>query len=156
MAGVEALPAPLPGTVHRAQVEAVANVLLFVPVGALAALALRRSGPALPLALGAATSVGVRDVDKGERAAARMTGDVAVQRLDLTSLESVHAAAAELRDAHAQIDLLINNAGVMYTPKQTTQDGFERQFGPVLRRRRPDRRDRPTSSRSPLRPARVR
>ncbi|MGY2130409.1 VanZ family protein [Blastococcus sp. SYSU DS0617] len=57
MAGVEALTAPLPGTVHRAQVEAVANVLLFVPVGALAALAFRRSGPVLPLALAAATSV---------------------------------------------------------------------------------------------------
>ena len=57
LAGVEVLTAPWPGTVHRAQVEAVANVLLFVPVGALAALALRRSGPVLPLAVGAATSV---------------------------------------------------------------------------------------------------
>jgi NAD(P)-dependent dehydrogenase (short-subunit alcohol dehydrogenase family) len=28
-----------------------------------------------------------------------------------------------------RIDLLINNAGVMYTPKQTTRDGFEIQFG---------------------------
>lgn len=28
-----------------------------------------------------------------------------------------------------RIDLLINNAGVMYTPKQTTRDGFEMQFG---------------------------
>ncbi|MCZ2820738.1 VanZ family protein [Modestobacter sp. VKM Ac-2977] len=57
VAGVEALAAPWPGTVHRAQVEAVANALLFVPVGALAALVLRRSGPVAPLALGAATSV---------------------------------------------------------------------------------------------------
>ena len=57
MAGIEALTAPWPGAVHRAQVESVANVLLFVPVGALAALALRRSGPVLPMALGAATSV---------------------------------------------------------------------------------------------------
>ncbi|MCZ2805175.1 SDR family NAD(P)-dependent oxidoreductase [Modestobacter sp. VKM Ac-2983] len=78
---------------------------------------------------GAAVVLAVRDVDKGRQAAARMAGDVTVQRLDLTSLESVHAAAAELRAAHSQIDLLINNAGVMYTPKQTTQDGFERQFG---------------------------
>ncbi|WP_222195822.1 VanZ family protein [Modestobacter italicus] len=56
-AGVQALAAPWPGAVHRAQVEAVANVLLFVPVGALAALALRRSGPVLPMALGAGASV---------------------------------------------------------------------------------------------------
>ncbi|MGY2066509.1 VanZ family protein [Blastococcus sp. SYSU DS0619] len=59
MAGIDALAAPWPGTVHRAHVEAAVNALLFVPVGALAALALRRSGPALPLALGAATSVGI-------------------------------------------------------------------------------------------------
>ena len=57
MAGVETLTAPWPGTVHRAQVEAVANGLLFVPVGALAALALRRRPPVLPLALGAVLSV---------------------------------------------------------------------------------------------------
>ncbi|MGY1842655.1 VanZ family protein [Modestobacter sp. SYSU DS0875] len=57
VAGVEALLAPWVGTVSRRPVEAVANVLLFVPVGALAALALRRSGPVLPLALGATTSV---------------------------------------------------------------------------------------------------
>ncbi|MGY2080430.1 VanZ family protein [Modestobacter sp. SYSU DS0657] len=56
-AGLEALLAPWVGTVPRRPVEVVANVLLFVPVGALAALVLRRSGPVLPLALGAATSV---------------------------------------------------------------------------------------------------
>ena len=31
--------------------------------------------------------------------------------------------------AAARIDLLINNAGVMYPPKSTTADGFELQFG---------------------------
>ena len=56
MTVAEALAAPLPGTVHRAQVEAVANVLLFVPVGALAALVLR-SNAVLPVAFGAMTSV---------------------------------------------------------------------------------------------------
>ncbi|MFG1925976.1 SDR family NAD(P)-dependent oxidoreductase [Cryptosporangium sp. NPDC048952] len=78
---------------------------------------------------GAAVVLAVRDTEKGKQAAARMTGDVTVQALDLTSLESVRAAAADLRAAHPQIDLLINNAGVMYTPKQTTRDGFELQFG---------------------------
>ncbi len=57
------------------------------------------------------------------------TGDVTVQALDLTSLDSIRSAAADLRAAHPRIDLLINNAGVMYTPKQTTADGFELQFG---------------------------
>ncbi|WP_299951896.1 SDR family NAD(P)-dependent oxidoreductase [uncultured Modestobacter sp.] len=78
---------------------------------------------------GASVVLAVRDVDKGEQAAARIAGAVTVQRLDLTSLASVRAAAAQLRDAHPRIDLLINNAGVMYTPRQLTEDGFERQFG---------------------------
>jgi NAD(P)-dependent dehydrogenase (short-subunit alcohol dehydrogenase family) len=83
---------------------------------------------------GAAVVLAVRDVEKGKRAAARITGtapgaDLTVQELDLTSLESVRAAAAQLRAAHHKIDLLINNAGVMYPPRQTTRDGFELQFG---------------------------
>ncbi|MCP2246836.1 SDR family NAD(P)-dependent oxidoreductase [Lentzea aerocolonigenes] len=78
---------------------------------------------------GASVVLAVRDVEKGEQAAARMTGDVTVRQLDLSSLESVRAAAAGLRETHAGIDLLINNAGVMYTPRQTTADGFELQFG---------------------------
>jgi NAD(P)-dependent dehydrogenase (short-subunit alcohol dehydrogenase family) len=76
----------------------------------------------------------VRNLDKGKDAAARITAnsphaDVALQELDLTSLDSVRAAADQLRSAHDRIDLLINNAGVMWTPKSTTQDGFELQFG---------------------------
>ncbi|GAB4083909.1 SDR family NAD(P)-dependent oxidoreductase [Myceligenerans cantabricum] len=80
-------------------------------------------------ARGAAVVLAVRDVDKGKQAAGRIAGDVTVQALDLTSLDSIRSAAAGLRAAHPRIDLLINNAGVMYTPKQTTADGFELQFG---------------------------
>ncbi|MEU7774430.1 SDR family NAD(P)-dependent oxidoreductase [Micromonospora taraxaci] len=78
---------------------------------------------------GASVVLAVRDTAKGELAAARINGDVSVRELDLTSLDSVRAAAAGLRASHPRIDLLINNAGVMYTPKQTTRDGFEMQFG---------------------------
>lgn len=78
---------------------------------------------------GAHVVLAVRDTDKGKRAAAQLTGDVSVQKLDLGSLESVRAAAAELRGSHERIDLLINNAGVMTPPKSTTADGFELQFG---------------------------
>ncbi|MET8874003.1 SDR family NAD(P)-dependent oxidoreductase [Nocardia sp. NPDC004604] len=80
-------------------------------------------------ARGAAVVLAVRDVEKGKQAAARITGDVTVQPLDLTSLDSIRSAAADLRAARPRIDLLINNAGVMYTPRQTTADGFELQFG---------------------------
>jgi NAD(P)-dependent dehydrogenase (short-subunit alcohol dehydrogenase family) len=83
---------------------------------------------------GAHVVLAVRSVDKGNEAAARITAasphaDVAVQQLDLTSLESIRAAAEQLKGAHPRIDLLINNAGVMWTPKGTTKDGFELQFG---------------------------
>ncbi|QKW14101.1 SDR family NAD(P)-dependent oxidoreductase [Verrucosispora sp. NA02020] len=80
-------------------------------------------------ARGASVVLAVRDVTKGQQAAARIAGDVTVQALDLTSLDSVRSTAGELRSRLDRIDLLINNAGVMYTPKQTTRDGFELQFG---------------------------
>lgn len=85
-------------------------------------------------ARGAHVVLAVRNLDKGKDAVARITAespaaDVALQELDLTSLASVRAAAEQLRSAHDRIDLLINNAGVMYTPKSTTKDGFELQFG---------------------------
>src|SRR5262249_15033096 len=85
-------------------------------------------------ARGASVVLAVRDTEKGKLAAARIAGaapgaNVTIQPLDLTSLESIRAAAGELRARHPAIDLLINNAGVMFTPKQTTRDGFELQFG---------------------------
>src|SRR5262249_7897435 len=72
--------------------------------------------------------------ETGQQAAARIAvtapgANVTVQPLDLASLDSIRAAAAELRARHPAIDLLINNAGVMFTPQQTTRDGFELQFG---------------------------
>jgi NAD(P)-dependent dehydrogenase (short-subunit alcohol dehydrogenase family) len=76
----------------------------------------------------------VRDTAKGDAAAARIRqlspgSVVAVHKLDLGSLASVRTAGAELAAAYPRIDLLINNAGVMYPPKQITADGFELQFG---------------------------
>jgi NAD(P)-dependent dehydrogenase (short-subunit alcohol dehydrogenase family) len=83
---------------------------------------------------GAHVVLAVRNLEKGKDAVARITAaspsaDVALQELDLTSLDSIRAAARQLRSDHDRIDLLINNAGVMYTPKSTTKDGFELQFG---------------------------
>jgi NAD(P)-dependent dehydrogenase (short-subunit alcohol dehydrogenase family) len=99
---------------------------------------------------GATVVLAVRDVERGNAAADRIrqaaTGrgrgrgdgegdgaeaevDVAVLQLDLASLASIRAAAGELRAEHPTIDLLINNAGVMYTPRRDTADGFELQLG---------------------------
>ena len=49
--------------------------------------------------------------------------------LDLASLDSVGAAAEAIAGRHPRIDILINNAGVMFTPPGTTAEGFELQFG---------------------------
>jgi NAD(P)-dependent dehydrogenase (short-subunit alcohol dehydrogenase family) len=85
-------------------------------------------------ARGARVVLAVRNLDKGKAAADLITrahpgAEVSVQELDLTSLASVAEAADALRAGLDGIDLLINNAGVMMTPKSTTKDGFELQFG---------------------------
>ena len=49
--------------------------------------------------------------------------------MDLGSLASVRACAADLLARYPKIDLVINNAGVMNTPFGRTEDGFETQFG---------------------------
>lgn len=49
--------------------------------------------------------------------------------LDLTSLESVRAAAAQIQQIAPALHVLMNNAGVMFTPFSRTTDGFEIQFG---------------------------
>lgn len=85
-------------------------------------------------AKGAHVVLAVRNLDKGKDAAARIEqatpgAHVQLQELDLSSLDSVRVAADELASRHDPIDLLINNAGVMYTDKGVTADGFETQFG---------------------------
>ena len=54
---------------------------------------------------------------------------MSVVELDLTSLASVRTAAAVVRDLAPQIHVLMNNAGVMFTPFGRTADGFEIHFG---------------------------
>lgn len=49
--------------------------------------------------------------------------------LDLTSLPSVRAAAGAIGGIAPVIDVLMNNAGVMFTPFARTHDGFELQIG---------------------------
>lgn len=83
---------------------------------------------------GAKVVLAVRDLAKGMESAARIKArnrhaDITLQELDLASLGSIRAAAEDLTAAYPRIDLLINNAGVMGTPKASTKDGFELQLG---------------------------
>jgi NAD(P)-dependent dehydrogenase (short-subunit alcohol dehydrogenase family) len=75
--------------------------------------------------VGAKTILAVRNTAKGDEAAATITGDVEVRKLDLQDLASVRAFANGVDGA----DLLINNAGIMAVPYAQTVDGFESQIG---------------------------
>ena len=87
-------------------------------IGRAAAAALANAGARVVLA--------VRDQGRGEAAAATMPGATEVRVLDLARLDSVRRFAAGWE---GEIDLLINNAGVMVPPLTRTADGFELQFG---------------------------
>lgn len=85
-------------------------------------------------ATGAHVVVCGRTAEKCDAAMATIRDDVPAaslepQTFDLADLETVRAGADALLERHARIDLLINNAGVMFTPQGTTVDGFETQFG---------------------------
>jgi NAD(P)-dependent dehydrogenase (short-subunit alcohol dehydrogenase family) len=82
---------------------------------------------------GARVLLGCRDVDKGEAAIARIRetvpdADCAVLPLDLADLDNIRAAA-QIASAEPRIDVLLNNAGVMYPPLRRTAQGFELQLG---------------------------
>jgi NAD(P)-dependent dehydrogenase (short-subunit alcohol dehydrogenase family) len=87
-------------------------------IGRAAALELARAGARVVMA--------VRNTERGEQVAAQMGGRGEVRRLDLTDLASVRAFGAGW---DGDIDVLINNAGVMAVPEGRTADGFETQIG---------------------------
>jgi NAD(P)-dependent dehydrogenase (short-subunit alcohol dehydrogenase family) len=52
-----------------------------------------------------------------------------IELLDLASLKSVKEFSEKFHQKYDRLDILINNAGVMMTPKWQTEDGFEYQIG---------------------------
>ncbi|WP_405392550.1 SDR family NAD(P)-dependent oxidoreductase [Streptomyces sp. NBC_01102] len=83
---------------------------------------------------GAHVVLAVRDVDKTRRAVDGMRGEFDVRRLDVADLDSVHAFAGSYT---GDIDVLINNAGVMDIPAARTAQGLDVQtatnyFGPFV------------------------
>lgn len=82
---------------------------------------------------GATVVLAVRRPERGAAAVEDIAATVPdarleLQQLDLASLDSVREAANQLRARYDGIDLLVNNAGVMYTDRETTVDGYELQF----------------------------
>jgi NAD(P)-dependent dehydrogenase (short-subunit alcohol dehydrogenase family) len=85
-------------------------------------------------AAGATVVMAARNAAKASSAVDRIAasgvpGSVEVVSLDLSDLDWVARAAAEIRESHPRIDLLVNNAGLMGSPFGVTEQGFELQFG---------------------------
>ncbi|MCP4441074.1 MAG: SDR family NAD(P)-dependent oxidoreductase [Aureispira sp.] len=75
-----------------------------------------------------------RNLEKATKAKKEILGKVPnanldIIQLDLGQLESVHSFAKEFLAKYDQLDLLINNAGIMVPPFSLTKDGFESQMG---------------------------
>ena len=91
---------------------------------------------------GARTVLTARDPARGQAAVAevqRRAGrdDVSLVVFDLASLPSVRTGAAEILERCDRIDVLVNNAGLVLSKRQETEDGFEATFainhlGPFL------------------------
>jgi NAD(P)-dependent dehydrogenase (short-subunit alcohol dehydrogenase family) len=85
-------------------------------------------------ATGARTVLACRSEQRAEAALASIrathpSARTEYVRVDLASLESVEEAAAEIADRAGELDVLVNNAGVMTPPPGHTADGFELQIG---------------------------
>ncbi|DBB16139.1 TPA: hypothetical protein ACH3X3_015181 [Trebouxia sp. C0006] len=87
-------------------------------------------------ATGAHLFITARDVKKGQEVVndivtsnSGVTAKVDVLKLDLGSLQSVRNCASNFLSKSKQLNILINNAGVMAAPEDKTEDGFETQFG---------------------------
>lgn len=84
-------------------------------------------------AKGGRVLLGCRNKEKAAEAQAAILraqpkADIGTVELDLGSLASVDQAAQVVLQ-EPRLDVLINNAGIMWTPKSLTEDGFEAQFG---------------------------
>jgi len=83
---------------------------------------------------GASVIVAARNIPKGESVvkaikAASPNADITVRELDLSSLVSIKAFSDGILKDFQQLDILINNAGIMMCPYSKTKDGFEMQMG---------------------------
>lgn len=95
-------------------------------IGYHTALGLARAGADVVLAC--------RDPARGDAAARELqsasAGRITAMPLDLADLASIRQFATRLGRERPRLDILVNNAGVMAIPtRETTTDGFERQFG---------------------------
>lgn len=72
----------------------------------------------------------IRDVEKGRnlQRTGKLAENIALIDCDLASLKSVEKTVQEVKKNFSNIDVLINNAGGIFTKRSITDDGFERTF----------------------------
>lgn len=75
-----------------------------------------------------------RNLERGEKAKETIKAEfphvnIKVMKLDLANLRSVHDFANSFKKDHEKLDILLNNAGIMWCPYNKTKDGFESQMG---------------------------
>lgn len=84
---------------------------------------------------GANVTLATRDEKKAIEAVEKIksetkgTGNLEIGILNLANLDQIKSFADKFKDKHNQLDILINNAGVMIPPASKTDNGFELQFG---------------------------
>lgn len=84
---------------------------------------------------GANVTLAARDEKKAIEAVEKIKsetkgiGTLEIGILNLANLSQIKTFADEFKSKHIQLDILINNAGVMIPPASKTDDGFELQFG---------------------------
>lgn len=69
-----------------------------------------------------------RNAAKLEAAAKTIKGPIAQYKADLSDVAEVHALASAIRADHGQIDVVINNAGILKAPNAVTQSGYDLRF----------------------------
>jgi NAD(P)-dependent dehydrogenase (short-subunit alcohol dehydrogenase family) len=87
--------------------------------------------------LGARVTLVARDGAKVQRVAEELaaeTGNEAidVEVCDMAVMADVHALADRLLAAGEPVDMLVNNAGALFNPRQVTAEGFEKSFALLL------------------------
>ena len=83
---------------------------------------------------GAEVILACRSTKKGKLAKNKITetqpnSNITVMELDLADLKSIRNFVELFKQKHTQLDILINNAGIMMVPYGLTKDGFENQIG---------------------------
>jgi NAD(P)-dependent dehydrogenase (short-subunit alcohol dehydrogenase family) len=93
-------------------------------------------GKATALALaemGAQVVMVVRNTERGKEARLEIieesgSNSVDLMICDLSSMESIRSFAAEFKNGYNRLDVLVNNAGAVFSKRQVTVDGFEQTF----------------------------